>query len=89
VRIARNAGPKNRRAFDFESRAATPIRRDLYRQKRDKKSVVAAARDSVQTAEEARVISVKQKAEEEAQASQGRQSRRRSARSQSASGCRR
>ena len=41
---------------------------EAYRQKRDKKAVISAARDAVQTAEEARVISVKQKAEEDAQA---------------------
>ena len=41
---------------------------EAYRQKRDKKAVISAARDAVQTAEEARVIAVKQKAEEDAQA---------------------
>ncbi len=41
---------------------------DSYRQKRDRKIVISMARDAVQTAEEARVISVKQKAEEDAQA---------------------
>ncbi len=69
VRIARNAGAE-KYAGPSISKAAQQLQsaEDLYRQKRDKKSVVAAARDSVQTAEEARVISVKQKAEEEAQA---------------------
>ena len=69
VRIARNAGAE-KYASPSLSKAAQQLQsaEDLYRQKRDKKSVVAAARDSVQTAEEARVISVKQKAEEEAQA---------------------
>jgi outer membrane protein OmpA-like peptidoglycan-associated protein len=41
---------------------------ELYRLKRDKSTVEAAAREVVQTAEEARVMSVKLKAEEEAQA---------------------
>ena len=39
-----------------------------YRGKQDKKSIDAAAREAAQTAEEARVMAVKQKAEEEAQA---------------------
>src|SRR5713101_5988922 len=41
---------------------------EVYARKSDKKSVVAAAREVVQTAEEARVMAVKQKAEEDAQA---------------------
>lgn len=41
---------------------------DAYARKSDKKSVEAAARDVVETAEEARVMSVKLKAEEDAQA---------------------
>src|SRR6266850_1430851 len=40
---------------------------DVYRSGRDKKSVDAAAREVVETAEEARVMAVKQKAEEDAQ----------------------
>src|SRR6267154_2433073 len=40
---------------------------DVYRSGRDKKSGDAAAREGVETAEEARVMSVKQKAEEDAQ----------------------
>jgi flagellar biosynthesis GTPase FlhF len=39
-----------------------------YLQRRDTKAVISLARDAVQTAEEARVISVKQKAEDDAQA---------------------
>jgi len=38
-----------------------------YSQRRDTKAVISFSRDAVQTAEEARVISVKQKAEEDAQ----------------------
>src|SRR5256712_3858493 len=41
---------------------------DVYARKSDKKSVIAAAREVVQTAEEARVMAVKQKAEEYANA---------------------
>jgi outer membrane protein OmpA-like peptidoglycan-associated protein len=39
-----------------------------YRDKQDKRSIEAAAREAAQTAEESRVMAVKQKAEEEAQA---------------------
>jgi outer membrane protein OmpA-like peptidoglycan-associated protein len=41
---------------------------DLYRQKQNKASVEAAAKEATETAEEARLMAVKQKAEEEAQA---------------------
>src|SRR6266699_1367079 len=41
---------------------------EVYARKSDKKSVIAAAREVVETAEEARVMAVKQKAEEDAQA---------------------
>ena len=41
---------------------------EIYGRKSDKKAVIAAAREVVQTAEEARVMAVKQKAEEDAQA---------------------
>src|SRR5881398_99044 len=41
---------------------------DVYARKSDKKAVIAAAREVVITAEEARVMAVKQKAEEDAQA---------------------
>jgi outer membrane protein OmpA-like peptidoglycan-associated protein len=41
---------------------------EVYHSGRDKKSVEAAAKEVVETAEEARVMSVKQKAEEDAQA---------------------
>ena len=40
----------------------------LYRQKQNKANVVAAAKEATQTAEEARVMAVKQKAEDDAQA---------------------
>jgi len=41
---------------------------DTYRQKRDRKLIDSASRDAVETAEEARVMAVKQKGEEDAQA---------------------
>ena len=41
---------------------------EAYRQKQNKAAVEAAAKEATQTAEEARIMSVKQKAEEEAQA---------------------
>jgi outer membrane protein OmpA-like peptidoglycan-associated protein len=41
---------------------------DVYARKSDKKSVIAAAREVVETAEESRVMAVKQKAEEDANA---------------------
>lgn len=69
VRIARNAGAeKYAAATAVKAVQQLQTAEDTYRRKRDKKTVEAAARDAVQTAEEARVISVKQHAEEEAQA---------------------
>src|SRR5207249_2783214 len=41
---------------------------EAYRQKQNRAAVEAAAKEATQTAEEARIMSVKQKAEEEAQA---------------------
>jgi len=41
---------------------------EIYRQKQNKASVEAAAKEATETAEEARIMAVKQKAEEEAQA---------------------
>lgn len=69
VRIARNAGADKYAAATLakaEQQLATA--EDAYRSKRDKKSVESAAREVAETAEEARVMAVKQKAEEEAQA---------------------
>jgi outer membrane protein OmpA-like peptidoglycan-associated protein len=69
VRIARNAGADKYAAATLakaEQQLATA--EEAYRSKRDKKTVESAARDVVETAEEARVMAVKQKAEEEAQA---------------------
>jgi outer membrane protein OmpA-like peptidoglycan-associated protein len=68
VRIANNAN-----AGKYAASAIAKADQQLqeaetaYRAKRDSKTVVSMSRDAVQTAEEARVISVKQKADEDAQ----------------------
>jgi outer membrane protein OmpA-like peptidoglycan-associated protein len=69
VRIAKNAGAGSY-AVSTIAKADEQLQGadEAYRQKRDKKTVIALARDTVQTAEEARVISVKKKAEDDAQA---------------------
>jgi outer membrane protein OmpA-like peptidoglycan-associated protein len=69
VRIANNANA-TKYAPTVLTKASQQLRdaEEAYRQKRDKKTVISMSRDAVQTAEEARVISVKQKAEEDAQA---------------------
>jgi len=69
VRIARNAGadkyaPSALAKADQQLKASE----DVYRQKRDRKTVESSARETVQTAEEARVMAVKLRAEEEANA---------------------
>jgi outer membrane protein OmpA-like peptidoglycan-associated protein len=68
VRIANNANaPKY--AADVIAKATQQLQgaEEAYRNKRDKGTVASMARDAIQTAEEARVISVKQKAQEDAQ----------------------
>jgi len=69
VRIARIALADKYAASTF-SKAEQQLRNaeEVYGRKSDKKSVEAAAREAVGTAEEARVMAVKQKAEEDAQA---------------------
>jgi outer membrane protein OmpA-like peptidoglycan-associated protein len=69
VRIAKNADAAKYAAI-ATAKADQQLREaeDAYAHKRDSKTVISMARDAVQTAEEARVISVKQKAEEDAQA---------------------
>ncbi|HSZ20313.1 MAG TPA: OmpA family protein [Candidatus Acidoferrum sp.] len=69
VRIAKNANA-GKYAASTISKADQQLKEaeDAYGRKSDKKTVISMARDAVQTAEEARVISVKQKAEEDAQA---------------------
>ena len=68
LRIARNAtAGKYAAATLAKAEQQLVTAEDAYRSKRDKKTVESAARDAVETAEEARVMAVKQKAEEEAQ----------------------
>jgi len=69
VRIARIA-QADKYASASLSKAEQQLRNaeDVYSRKSDKKFVSAAAREVVETAEEARVMAVKQKAEEDAQA---------------------
>ena len=69
VRIANNANA-GKYAASAIAKADQQLQEaeDAYGRKSDKKTVISMARDAVQTAEEARVISVKQKAEEDAQA---------------------
>jgi outer membrane protein OmpA-like peptidoglycan-associated protein len=69
VRIARNA-QADKYAASTLAKAEQQLKtaEDAYSKKRDKKSVVAASRNVVETAEEARVMAVKQAAEEQANA---------------------
>jgi len=69
ARIARVAGAE-RYASSIFSKAELQLREaeEAYRQKQPRTSIEAAAREAAQTAEESRVMAVKQKAEEEAQA---------------------
>jgi outer membrane protein OmpA-like peptidoglycan-associated protein len=69
VRIAKNANA-GKYAASAIAKADQQLQEaeDAYGHKRDTKTVISMARDAVQTAEEARVISVKQKADEDAQA---------------------
>jgi len=69
MRIARNASAaKYAAASAAKAEQLLQAAEDAYRQKRDRKTVEAAGRDAIQTAEEARVIAVKARSEEEAQA---------------------
>jgi len=69
VRIAKNAG-----AGSFASAIVAKADQQLqaveeaFQQKQDKKTVIGLARDTVQTAEEARVMAIKQKTEQDNQA---------------------
>ncbi len=69
VRIAKNANA-GKYAASTIAKADQQLQEaeGAYGRKSDKKTVISMARDAVQTAEEARVISVKQKAQEDAQA---------------------
>jgi outer membrane protein OmpA-like peptidoglycan-associated protein len=76
VRIARIA-LADKYAASIMSKADQQLKgaEEVYHSGRDKKSVDAAAREVVETAEEARVMAVKQKAEEDAQATVGAEKR--------------
>ena len=69
VRIA-NLAVADKYASSINEKAAQQLRQaeEAYVQKRDKSTVETLARETVTTAEEARVMAVKQRAEEEAQA---------------------
>ena len=69
VRIAHIAAA-DKYAASILSKAGQQLMRaeDLYRQKQNKATVEAAAKEATETAEEGRLMAVKQKAEEEAQA---------------------
>jgi len=68
VRIARNA-LADKYAASTLAKAEDQLKaaEDAYRGKRDKKTVIGASRNVVETAEEARVIAVQKKSEEDAQ----------------------
>ena len=68
VRIARIAAADKYAAFII-SKAGQQLMHaeDVYRQKQNKAAVEAAAKEATETAEEARLMAVKQKAEDEAQ----------------------
>jgi len=69
IRIAKNANAAKYAAPTIaKADRQLQTAEEAYSQKRDRKTVISMARDAVQTAEEARVISAKQKAEEDAQA---------------------
>ncbi len=69
VRIARNAlADKYAGSTLAKAEAQLKTAEDAYRTKRDKKTVIGTSRNVVETAEEARVIAVQKKSEEDAQA---------------------
>jgi outer membrane protein OmpA-like peptidoglycan-associated protein len=69
VRIARNAS-NGKYALSSLAKAEQQlsVAEEAYRSKRDRKTVESTARDAVETSEEVRVMAVKLKAEEDAQA---------------------
>ncbi|MGB7847393.1 MAG: OmpA family protein [Candidatus Acidiferrum sp.] len=68
LRIARNASAgKYAVATLVRAEQQLGVAEEAYRSKRERKTVESTARDVVETAEEARVMAVKQKAEEDAQ----------------------
>jgi outer membrane protein OmpA-like peptidoglycan-associated protein len=69
IRVAHNANAdKYAPAAWAKAQQQLQAAEETYRQKRDRKLIDSAARDAVETAEEARVMAVKHKAEEDAQA---------------------
>jgi outer membrane protein OmpA-like peptidoglycan-associated protein len=68
IRVASNANAqKYAPAAWAKAQQQLSAAEDTYRQKRDRKVIDSTARDATETAEEARVMAVKQKAEEDAQ----------------------
>ena len=69
LRIARNAGAdKYAPAAWAKAQQQLSAAEDTYRQKRDRKLIDSSSKDATETAEESRVMAVKQKAQEDAQA---------------------
>jgi outer membrane protein OmpA-like peptidoglycan-associated protein len=67
VRIARNASADKYAAFIFSKAGQQMMHaEEVYRQKQNRATVEAAAKEAVETAEEARLMAVKKKAEDEA-----------------------
>jgi outer membrane protein OmpA-like peptidoglycan-associated protein len=67
VRIAKNASADKYAAFIFSKAGQQMMHaEDVYRQKQNRATVEAAAKEAVETAEEARLMAVKKKAEDEA-----------------------
>jgi outer membrane protein OmpA-like peptidoglycan-associated protein len=69
LRIARNANADKYAPTAWaKAQQQLSAAEDSYRQKRDRKLIDSAAKDATETAEESRVMAVKQKAQEDAQA---------------------
>jgi len=69
LRIAHNAGAEKYAASSVaKAELQLKAAEDAYREKHERKAIEAAARDATETAEEARVMAVKQKAQEDAEA---------------------
>jgi outer membrane protein OmpA-like peptidoglycan-associated protein len=67
VRIAKNASADKYAAFIFSKAGQQMMHaEEVYRQKQNRATVEAAAKEAVETAEEARLMAVKKKAEDEA-----------------------
>jgi outer membrane protein OmpA-like peptidoglycan-associated protein len=69
LRIARNANADKYAPTAYaKAQQQLAAAEDTYRQKRDRKVIDSASKDATETAEESRVMAVKQKAQEDAQA---------------------